>query len=751
MPPPQTQSLDDLMQQHGAAVAAPPPTTDPLDALMQQHGATGLPNYRQSDTTPNDIDPNTVGTLARKFWTTFNPATLGQLLPFPKALGGSGMDNPLLPSNVLKGMQATKQQADALWQRGDHVGASAKYVESMLPIAGAIMSHWGDQAQTGRWAALAGEVGGVIASAKASGVLSHELTVQYPLANRPGITGPMVSPARQTPVQFAQARGVPLDAATVSDNMAVKGAQALADRSLGGSLVATPANAARAQAMTRVGGELADETGAAATTPELAGTSLRDALTQKMAGHAAEADHAYDRLRALEAQPSNRMMMPLTPQAVDVLPDGQAGQLRRIVHELDAAPFTPRLLQPSGVGGSLEHVPGTGGAGAKVFDDIVQRMSGTSTPTRGQVRAQLETYLGGGPETNAVKAALEVAQARSRAQGGFTVSQPELPPSAMDVPTKYEAARVTSEEMGLPVDLSRPKLALRPLYEQMTRQLPLTQQQANPGLKAIENILTGPDFAPLSQVDRDLSAIKTVAREHGGLAKMAVANLDAAVTTAAKNGGPDVWDALQKGRQATIAKYATSDVLDSLHAEPVKTISALTAPKDAAIMKLRTVAQHVPQATPEIARAYLEDLLDKPNKVAEWNKLGSETKAILFPKTGQAQALDNFFALTDRISRTNVNPSGSGHQAWMGAQGAMFWYDPIHAAETQIAGATVAKLLRSPMTIQALTRGLSMPTNAPMAARTAATLNLVRAAQGAGVVLDLPKAARQTPNPEPQP
>src|SRR6185436_2440711 len=128
-----------------------------------------------------------------------------------------------------------------------------------------------------------------------------------------------------------------------------------------------------------------------------------------------------------------------------------------------------------------------------------------------------------------------------------------------------------------------------PIYDQMRRQLPITQQQASPGLKAIQNILEGPDYASLSQIDRDLSAIKTVAREHGGLAKFAVTQLDAAVTQAAAYGGPEVVKALREGRSATTAKYAATDVLERLSAEPVKTIKALTAPKDAAIQQLRTV------------------------------------------------------------------------------------------------------------------------------------------------------------------
>lgn len=600
MPQAPAVDYDALAAQHGGAPAA----VD-YDALAQQHGA-AVPAFTQSDTTPNEVDPNTVGTFIRHIWSGINPVQLGQLLPFPKSLGGSGTDHPLLPSNVLKAAQAVKAEGDAAWNKGDKVTAAAKYVESIVPILGPMMSHMGNQLQAGKYAAVAGDTAALAAQTAAGPALKADLNATYPLANRASVlTNPQLTqptPQAQA-LQFAQARGVPLDAATVSDNIAVKRAQAAADQSFLGSGVAAKAKAAQSAAMERVGGELADETLGTTTTPEQAGTSLRNALAAKVEAHHQAANIAYDSVRGLES-----------------------------------------------------------------------------------------------PETA--------------------------------------------------VDLTPVKTALRPVYKQMTRQMPITQQQANPGLKALDNIITGPDTGPLSQVDRDLSAMKSVAREQGGLAKLAVAKLDTAVTTAAKNGGPDVWAALQEGRQATAAKYAASEVLDTLADEPVKAIRAITAPKDAGIQQLRTVAAQVPQQVPEIARGYLEDLLDRPQRVADWNKLGTETKAILFPKAGQTEALDNFFRLSDRISKTNINPSGSGHQAYVVGQMAMLGYDPLKAVAGQVTAAALAKLLRSPAAISALTRGLSVPGNAAMAVRAAAALNLVRAARSAGVALDLPAAAQQQATPE---
>ena len=163
-------------------------------------------------------------------------------------------------------------------------------------------------------------------------------------------------------------------------------------------------------------------------------------------------------------------------------------------------------------------------------------------------------------------------------------------------------------------------------------------------------------------------------------------------------------------------------------------------------MQLRSVLAQVPDQAPVLARAYFEDLLTKPQKVSEWSKLGPETKRALFPKSGQVDALDQFFTLTDRISKTNVNPSGSGFMASLGAQGAMLWYDPVHAVPLQIGAAALAKLLHSPAAVKVLTQGLSIPVRTPYVVRAAVTAKLVETARAAGVSLAAPQPADQGPS-----
>jgi hypothetical protein len=108
-------------------------------------------------------DPNTIGTFVQHFWDTINPIQLGQLLPFPKAAGGSGTDNPLSPSNAVSALHRVKLEGDARWAQGDTVGAAAKYIESVIPLLGPQMSEWGNRLQRGEYAAAGGDMSGFVA------------------------------------------------------------------------------------------------------------------------------------------------------------------------------------------------------------------------------------------------------------------------------------------------------------------------------------------------------------------------------------------------------------------------------------------------------------------------------------------------------------------------------------------------------------------------------------------------------------
>jgi hypothetical protein len=599
-------------------------------------------------------------------------------------------------------------------------------------------------------------------AAGGAGVLSGtgRTGIRVPRADAPRLTA-----AEQASNAFAETRGIPLDAATATGSGAVAAIQKRVSHTLGGEPSALRLLRAQQENLTRVGGDLADQARGAPTSAEEAGRGVREALASKAQAHTALADNSYETLRTLEQDPRMRVNMPLPKEAVDQAPPHVVAQLRRIVHEMDASGYKEATwtdqTQASGVnrgnagGGGWEKTPASGGA--KVYQDISDRL-GYET-SRAQVQDELETYLGGGKPTKIVEAALKVAEDRYTGRRNL-VSTPELPASEMHTPTRLEAGRKTSEEMGLPVNLADTKAALKPLHDQMLRQMPITQQQANPGLKAIGNILDGPDWSPLSVVDRDLSAIKALARTHGKLAKAAAGALDRAVQQAAANGGPEVTQPLHQGRQATIAKIQTEGLIDALPGgkleEPVAIYKRATAPDDASIAFLKALEAHTPQVIPQLARAKIDEFLQKATRLdgfahtdaleSQWGSLGPETKRILFPDAGHRAALGQFFLLAKRIA-ANPQPSGTAHVTKA--------LDLVYSLGTY----PLARVLYTPRGVQAITKFLTQTPKAATAAaaainpaQTAGWLEVLAATRAAAAAAPtaLPKAASTTRPEDPQ-
>lgn len=234
----------------------------------------------------------------------------------------------------------------------------------------------------------------------------------------------------------------------------------------------------------------------------------------------------------------------------------------------------------------------------------------------------------------------------------------------------------------LAVDVAAAKASLKPLYENLLREKELVgalQGGKARTLVALDALMKGPDLAPLSVVDGALGDIKAMARtadlpalrtQGQATAAQAVKALEAQVTATARAAGPDVFNALQRGRQATIGKYETAAVRDTLNiAEPVQVFRQLTQSKDVSLERLRAVAREAPREVPKVARAYLEGLIDEATREggfahadklwAEWSKLGPETKAILFRgDRALIRDLDNFFLLAKKVAE-NPNPSGT--------------------------------------------------------------------------------------------
>lgn len=314
------------------------------------------------------------------------------------------------------------------------------------------------------------------------------------------------------------------------------------------------------------------------------------------------------------------------------------------------------------------------------------------------------------------------------------------------------------------VDMTPVKKALAGLHDELTKRMPIAQQQASAGLKALENIVNGPDTLPLAEADANLSAVKAVARGADspylrnvsqGTAAFTISKLDAKIREAAK--GAKVLDDLDAGRAATRAKYTAADVLASLRDEPVQTFRQATWAKDAGIDRLREVSKIAPETMPQIGRAYLDDLLqqatsqggfDHATKIAsDWQKLGSGTKMLLFKDPLYIKSLDNFFTLGKKIAE-NPNPSGTALTLWKGGELTALVASPLTGATYSLGMATLSKLLHSPVGVRLLTEGLRTPAKGIRAVQWSAKFgpvaNAVRSAQAPAEQVRFPKAAEQS-------
>ena len=300
----------------------------------------------------------------------------------------------------------------------------------------------------------------------------------------------------------------------------------------------------------------------------------------------------------------------------------------------------------------------------------------------------------------------------------------------------------------LAVDLANTKAALRPLYDRMMREAEIAPPMGGKAqaLGALDRLMRGPDQAPLSLVDEALGDLKAMARgadmpelRTGGQSRAAVAvqALDSRVRAAAAQAGPDVLRALEAGRAATTRKYLVAETRDLLSAEPGQVYKHLTANADTAVARLRAVQSVAPAEIPNVARAYLDDALDLATSeggfihtdrlFANWQKLGGETKRMLFPRPGQVAALDNFFLLAKKLG-TNANPSGTANVLRAFNPTEILGYLPAKA---------LAKVLTSQRGVKYLTTGLRLSASPAPAARALATVQVTRAAQSAGIPLPL--------------
>lgn len=658
-----------------------------------------------------DAEPNTVGTFVSHAAQGLNPMPLIHAVRHPLDTVAGIVD-----SHVQTAMKAL----DA-YHEGNYQDAAVHALNALIPLIGPGIDKAATDLRDGKVASALGDATAIGLSVKAPEVAGRALArARVSLPANP-------NPAEAAAVRFGQDRGIPVDAGTATGNRFVRGVQSVTDSSPIGAFVAERAKQNQATALTRVGGEIADSVHPSAVTPEQAGSQLTKSTQGLVDSLTEQANQHYGELRKMEADPQNARMVPdvksqaearqLSEQMAESLGShaptpAELQELRRIRAEMDALPFVKRTFNEGGArsGGDMEVVGGA--AGAPVYDDILANSPGTSMMSRKEVITSIDQALIGGRFTNGAKGALEVA--RKRLAGDTTLSEPSLPPEAGNV-------AAGKKPMLMPVGLAKAKEIIQPFYRRLQRESQLTPQSIMgakaKALNAMDRLMSGPDFESLTIVDQALSDIKELARKDGGPAKLIVSALEPQVQAAVRRAGPAAVDALEKGRSAVKTRVMVEDTLDALKKEPVASYRMATAQKDSAISRLRELRDVAPDVMPQVGRAWLDDALKQATSEggfqhaakldADWQRLGAETKAILYPG-GQAAALDQFFLLAKKLA-LDPNPSGTAKVA-VGSSGqlVLMFTHPTTGVPLVLGSGAVSAILHSPTAVQAMTRGLRL-------------------------------------------
>ena len=356
---------------------------------------------------------------------------------------------------------------------------------------------------------------------------------------------------------------------------------------------------------------------------------------------------------------------------------------------------------------------------------------------------------------------IEGASPSQQVVTGQTTKTAQQATSAVDAAGQPITQSVTAQvpvtaTLKAPVDLRVIRGPLKPILNRLNRKkegIGSLQGAEAKAWTALDALVNGDDFAALADVDGYLGQLKSLARgadmpelrtSGQGAAAFAVSKLSKAVDDAAETLGPDAVSALKEGRLATRQKYAAADVLDSLKAEPVRTANAAVAPSDTAVMHLRELQRFAPESLPQVGKAVLSDLIAEATKdggftstaslASKWQKLGPETKRLLFKDPAYIKDLDQFWALARKMGEQS-NPSGSAHVGGLLAQGYLLT-DPVTLAGYQLTGAVLAKALNSPKITRLMVEGVRVPLKAKAVAtaRYSRLTNLIDQATKSGAI-----------------
>lgn len=234
----------------------------------------------------------------------------------------------------------------------------------------------------------------------------------------------------------------------------------------------------------------------------------------------------------------------------------------------------------------------------------------------------------------------------------------------------------TTKDVNMPVDVRWMKEIARdeiPNY----RFLSAAEQSQSKAYSIYKNLLKMDDYITAQQAEKALQGLKSEAgyntdpnlrNESQAASARVIPRLQRAIDAAVAETGPDAVAGLQAGRRLHAEKEGIAEVSKKLRDEPVQAFNQLAMAHDAGVDFLKAVAKEAPDSMPKVGRAYLDHLFDEATKEGgwmradgvfrQWDALGPQTKALLFPNEGMRQALDRFF-LASKITSERINTSGT--------------------------------------------------------------------------------------------
>jgi hypothetical protein len=286
---------------------APPNETD-LDEIFSKIGASARKPASAEDFMTPEATPkgSALGRFASNVGEMLNPVTMIKGL-------GSAIAHPIDTASALVGAQVDQgRKAISLAKEGRYSEAAGHGTAALLPLLGPAAAEAGEQIGTGDVAGGLGKGVGLLAPIAVGAVAPKAVT-----ASRGIKSG---GQAAADAVALAERSGVPLDAATASGNRFVRAGQHMADRSLGGSLVAEKAAQAQGDAMATLGEQLAAKGYKLPQSAEQAGESASAGVLTQVRGNADLANDAYGLIRKAEADPAHARVVPTAGGGSELMP-----------------------------------------------------------------------------------------------------------------------------------------------------------------------------------------------------------------------------------------------------------------------------------------------------------------------------------------------------------------------------------------------------------------------------------------------